>query len=299
MAGNYLIYILLMLIFPGRHRSSADIEVHREECITCHEELLRKSVVHPQLESICDICHASNGEDHPQGNQKGFSLTEKLPLLCFNCHSDFQDHSDLFPILHGPVSDSLSCINCHNPHSSDQPKLLIDGTNNLCLKCHNKTILTDSATVTNINQVLSRAISIHPPVESGGCVICHNPHFSEKKFLLIGNFPSDQYVQATSDNFEICFMCHETDLLEAPSTEFGTNFRNGKKNLHFVHINGDRGRNCTMCHDIHGAASDRLIRDKLKFGSWEMKIEFMLTDNGGSCLTACHSKKSYVRTAAN
>jgi predicted CXXCH cytochrome family protein len=294
MAG-YIILIVLLMFFPGSGLTSIHSGRSNAECLTCHGDLIKNTVVHPQLESICDICHTPTGADHPKKNVKGFTLTEKLPGLCFNCHSDFQEHMGAYPVVHGPMKDTLSCINCHNPHSSTQKKLLLDGTNDLCLKCHDRTIKNDSSRIRNIKQVLANAKSVHPAIE-GGCVTCHNPHFAEKRKLLIGYFSPDQYVKATPANFDLCFMCHDEDLLKAQSTEFGTNFRNGKKNLHFVHVNGEKGRNCTMCHDVHGAANDRLINDRLKFGSWEMKISFTTTKNGGSCLTACHSERSYDRT---
>jgi len=132
-------------------------------------------------------------------------------------------------------------------------------------------------------------------VESGECTTCHNPHFSEKKLLLTSNFPESQYVKAEIDKFDLCFMCHDADLFNARDTESGTNFRNGKVNLHFIHVNSDKGRNCNMCHDVHGAQNLKLIRDKVKYGSWEMTIKFTGEDDGGSCLTACHSEKKYNR----
>lgn len=298
MTGNYILLLLLFVLLPGRWKPEASFEKQTGECIECHGEMIKEPVIHPELESTCDICHASTGEDHPKPDVKGFSLAESLPLLCFNCHSDFQNNIDTYATVHGSVIDSKSCINCHNPHSSKQSSLLVDGTNNLCLRCHNKTIVTDISRIGNINQVLTRAKSVHSPVEGGGCVTCHNPHYSEKKSLLVGNFPSGLYTEATTENFELCFLCHDTDLLGSISTESGTNFRDGLTNLHFIHINGDKGRNCTMCHDIHGAAGDRLIRDRVVFGRWEMKIDFELSENGGACLTACHAKKIYDRTLA-
>ena len=296
MTGGYFILVLFLFFLQGVNQKVFVSETRQEDCITCHEDLMSKSVVHPELASTCDICHSSTGEEHPKSNVKGFALTEELPVLCFNCHSDFQDNMESYPIVHGAMKDSFTCLNCHNPHSSEQPGLITDGTNDLCLRCHNKTISKDSTSINNINQLLSRAKSIHPPIESGGCVTCHNPHFSELRSLLVGFFPSDQYVKSTLENFELCFMCHDSDILEAQLTEFGTNFRDGDRNLHFVHINGDKGRNCTMCHDVHGAANERLIIDRLKFGSWEMKMIFVPAENGGACLTACHSEREYNRT---
>jgi predicted CXXCH cytochrome family protein len=294
MAGYYIVIIMLLHLTYGNteHQSASYVNA---ECIACHGDLVSKNIVHPELKSTCDICHTSTGAGHPEKNVRGFILSEKLPVLCFNCHTEFQESAASLPVIHGPLKDSISCINCHNPHSSSQKNLLIDGTNDLCLNCHNKTIVTDSLKIRNIKQSVTNTKSIHQAIE-GGCVTCHNPHFSDKRELLIGNFPADQYVKGTTDKFEICFMCHDTDLLEARTTEFGTNFRNGKINLHFVHVNSEKGRNCTMCHDVHGAANDRLIIDNFKFGNQEMKIRFELTPVGGSCITACHVEKTYDRT---
>jgi predicted CXXCH cytochrome family protein len=257
MTISYIITCLIILITKsGLEEPVVQVNL-QANCISCHGDLIKNIVVHPNLATTCDICHTSTGNEHPKKNLKGFSLSEKLPVLCFNCHTEFQENYEKFPFVHGPVRDEVSCINCHNPHSSPEKKLVINGSNDLCLKCHNKTIKNDTSLITNIGQVISKARSVHRPVESGGCVTCHNPHFSEKRSLLIGSFPSEQYLKAETEKFELCFMCHDSDLLEAKTTEFGTNFRNGKVNLHYLHMNGEKGRNCTMCHDVHAAA----IRD--------------------------------------
>lgn len=298
MAGSYLIIFLALLISPGIKSELLSSEIRQESCISCHNILVNNTVVHPELATTCDICHTSTGKEHPDKSVKGFTLSEKLPVLCFNCHSDFQEHIDSYASVHSPLKDGASCLNCHNPHSSPENKLLISSPNDLCFVCHNKTIVKDSVRIRNISQILQKAKSVHPPVESGGCTNCHNPHFAENRALLIGKFPKEQYVKATAETFELCFMCHDKDLLEKQTTEAATNFRNGTKNLHFVHVSGDKGRNCIMCHDVHGAVNERLIIDKLKFGSWDMKISFSASEKGGSCLTACHSERQYDRTIA-
>jgi len=294
MIANYIL-ILIIILFTLLAGNKPVVTTKQQDCLSCHSVLIQNSVVHPDLATSCDICHTPSGEEHPKAGLKGFSLSEKLPTLCFNCHSDIQAGFDTLSIVHGPLKDKVSCINCHNPHSSPESRLLRYSAGNLCLTCHNKTIRTDSSVIGNIGQVISRAKSVHSPVESGECTTCHNPHFSEKKLLLTGNFPESQYVKAEIDKFDLCFMCHDADLFNARDTESGTNFRNGKVNLHFIHVNSDKGRNCNMCHDVHGAQNLKLIRDKVKYGSWEMTIKFTGEDDGGSCLTACHSEKKYNR----
>lgn len=286
-------YVFLM--FPVWNHNSGNIQQKTGECIKCHSDLLENLVIHPDIESSCDICHSPTGETHPDGNKKGFTLAEKLPELCFNCHSDFQENVGSYKIVHGALKDSRSCINCHNPHSSSQQHLLIPGGNNLCFSCHNKEIMYDSIKIKNIKKDLASAKSIHAPIESGGCITCHNPHFSEKNHLLVAGFPAGQYINSSKENYELCFMCHDSKLLEAQTSKTATNFRNGTINLHFVHVNKEKGRSCIMCHDVHGAPNERLITDRINFGSWEMKIEFKTSENGGTCLTACHGEKTYNR----
>ncbi|MCK4993003.1 MAG: hypothetical protein KAS29_21040, partial [Bacteroidales bacterium] len=81
----------------------------------------------------------------------------------------------------------------------------------------------------------------------------------------------------------------------AEVTTTATNFRNGDQNMHFLHINGTKGRNCNLCHDMHGSPNEHLIADKVMFGNWEMPVGFKALENGGSCLTGCHAEKQYVR----
>jgi predicted CXXCH cytochrome family protein len=296
MIANYILIFIIVLVTLMTGSKPAII-MKQKDCLSCHSGLIKNTVVHPDLATTCDICHTSLGEEHPKAGFKGFSLSEKLPILCFNCHSDIQANFDTLSLVHGPLGDTVSCINCHNPHSSAENRLLKYSAGKLCLTCHNKTIRTDSSVIANIGQTISRAKSVHSPVESGECTTCHHPHFSETKLLLTGNFPDSQYVKSEIGRFDLCFMCHDADLFSARETETGTNFRNGNANLHFIHVNSGKGRNCNMCHDVHAAQNLKLIRDKVKFGSWEMSIRFTWDEDGGSCLTACHSEKKYNRKA--
>ena len=114
-------------------------------------------------------------------------------------------------------------------------------------------------------------------------------------FLLSKPFPSGSYAPAVKENFAMCFNCHKSELMEKPVTTTATGFRNGDKNLHAVHINGEKGRSCVICHNPHGATNDHLINDKTTFGNWEMPIRFKPLENGGSCQPGCHAERKYER----
>ena len=91
-----------------------------------------------------------------------------------------------------------------------------------------------------------------------------------------------------------CFDCHDERLvLDAISTETG--FRNGKENLHYFHVNREKGRTCRACHQEHGSNQPKHIRSVVPFGRWEMKLDYTITETGGGCSTGCHVPKKYDR----
>lgn len=259
-------------------------------CYFCHTDYTEEEGAHaPVKEGYCLICHAVHG------SEEKYLLTEKTADLCFGCHTEVGEESKNSMMTHQPLTDERACSNCHNPHTSATSPLLRDETNTLCLGCHDKTITRDSVTITNISRLLQRSKTIHLPVVQGGCIMCHDPHSSGNRSLLTGYYTSEQYAEATLENFELCFLCHDTDLLEARETVYATNFRNGLQNLHALHTNGKKGRSCSMCHDPHGTPEDRLMVTTIQFASWPMKMEFTLTGNGATCATGCHGIKEYDR----
>ena len=130
---------------------------------------------------------------------------------------------------------------------------------------------------------------------NGGCSPCHLPHGSDYPAFLNAAFPVGNYAPAVRDSFDLCFQCHDSDLLDIEFTTTATNFRNGDTNLHFKHMNGPQARNCITCHDVHGSDNPRLIADKVPFGKWKLPIRYTVQDSGGTCWPGCHSQKQYVR----
>lgn len=295
----YIILSILLLNTLNRGTShlhacySNEKQINNEpNCKECHSDLIEQKNVHA-VASDCETCHQSNGSDHSIIS-KAFNFTEKLPQLCYTCHDVIQAEIDKSKVIHGAIKENKSCVNCHSPHATAEAKLLKKESKELCLSCHNKIIANDERKIANIKQKVTSSKVIHAAVEDG-CITCHKPHASDRKNLLADNFPSHEYTVVSKDSFALCFNCHDAALLEKETSDDATNFRNGNKNLHFLHINGIKGRSCTLCHDIHGSDNEHLIKSTVAFGKFEMKQYYNPTQTGGSCRNACHKENSYER----
>lgn len=267
-----------------------------ELCLSCHEKSKTESQlinVHVPFAEDCSNCHT------PHGANNNNLLLEKTPNLCLNCHDELISTSNNPQIRHKSVLENNDCSNCHSPHASNQNKLLSVNNKELCLNCHSKSIEIPNGVIGNIGEMLKEGNHIHAIIETEGCIVCHNLHKSNNIDLLTGSFPTSKYSSGKSEDFELCFSCHDSGLMENKTDSLSTNFRNGNQNLHFVHLNGEKGRNCNMCHNIHGSVFDYLITDKVKFGNWEMPLNYRKDINGGTCNTGCHVEKKYFRRLLN
>jgi predicted CXXCH cytochrome family protein len=257
-------------------------------CFECHENEVemegRESLHYPYGEETCTTCHKPHISEQPK------LLAQPLPDLCFNCH---EESTSAYP--HSPVKDG-KCMSCHKPHASTQGSLLIAENKEVCLNCHSKTYRTDSTLVNNIGQLISKSTYVHSAIEMDGCATCHAGHGTENASLLRKKYPAGFYTEAKAENFALCFDCHDGTILEEDVNVSGTNFRNGSQNLHYVHINGDKGRSCSMCHNVHASSNEHLIKETATYGKWNMKMNYKVLENGGSCFPGCHGELKYDRS---
>jgi predicted CXXCH cytochrome family protein len=119
-----------------------------ELCYRCHDnKLFTKKYVHvvAAIPNGCNLCH----NPHANNNQN-LLLRPTIFDLCTSCHSEQINGMHILGMEHLGIGESvhpvkgmpdpsnpskeLTCISCHNPHSSEYNRLLVQ--RNLCTKCH-------------------------------------------------------------------------------------------------------------------------------------------------------------------
>lgn len=256
------------------------IEGGADLCLVCHLDMkseLKKKVVHPPVVDGCSSCH------NPHGSSHRMLLNAEGEKLCFACHNEIADKIAQSKTVHSPIRSEKGCASCHAPHAENGENLLPKTGKTLCLDCH-PNVIKQSMKV------------LHGPIQDGSCTPCHDPHGSPYAALLVKEFPGDIYVPYSEEKFSLCFSCHKSDAFRYPDTSFSTGFRDGERNLHFLHVNiKNKGRNCNLCHAMHGGTLPKLLGESVPFGKWNLPLNFVKTDTGGSCTPGCHRDYAYDR----
>ena len=257
-----LVFVMAGVIFGmcsglGSLASAADPEC-RPVCLDCHFDETKGEHQHQAVKTGCQQCHEvahdSKTMTFPEGTPSKGLVAEKS-ALCFRCH-------DPLPFKwansHPDVLDQ--CLTCHDPHSSNSPKVLKEAEPGLCYTCHDK-------------KVCSGYTQSEGHLEKGlVCSTCHDPHSSPRKKLLRGEDPG------------ICYECHsESGMFEGKS--FHSAIGLGCSFCHDAHSTEEEGilkaqpaelcykchkpfnksvihppiEMCTSCHDPHASENDKLL----------------------------------------
>lgn len=263
-------------------------------CFECHtdreQQLEESNSVHAAAVDDCLNCHNPHSED------REYFIKDDLPQLCFQCHGDMEELLASSAVKHGVIEQGKRCLNCHNPHASEHDTLLNASSEEICYTCHDQPIETSKKQLTDIKALVEGSEYPHGPVADGDCVACHDPHASPYYRVLKEQYPSKYYSPFSFENYALCFSCHDKTFILNEQTEWLTGFRDGSRNLHFLHVNKpEKGRKCTNCHDVHASKGPKHIRETSIFGTWEMELMFEKTETGGSCDPGCHKRRSYDR----
>ena len=221
-------------------------------CLSCHQTGLHvpeNGSRHAALDAGCDTCHITHKTGPEPTLENRFHLTKSAPALCLACH-DAKD-ADLQKAHQNQPFATANCLQCHDPHQSASPKLMVKFTHapfeaRSCDTCHapakdGKVVLTQpdvkSLCVTchsDTAKFIETAKVPHPGA-AGNCTDCHNPHASNQPGL------------PKTDSVSICLQCHTDidDLRKKP-----------------VHHQPAFDQGCAVCHTPHGGDIDHLLRAK-------------------------------------
>lgn len=238
----------------------------------CHRKRLKAATyVHtPVAAAACVTCHGPVAPNPP------FGLTRTGQDICLGCHGGMRPLLKEAKTVHKPVKEA--CIGCHDPHGSESKVFLKEPEFTLCVSCHEKTTPDRMHQIENAN-------APHGPVAEGKCADCHTPHASNFNKLL----------KEGPKEAVICLSCHKETVVFNKRTTALTRFRNGNRNLHYLHVKRERGRTCLDCHEVHAGYQARTIRVSTPFGDWDIPIKFSRTETGGRCAASCHIGKQYDR----
>jgi len=195
-------------------------------CLTCHQGRTRihwQGSTHERNDVACASCHKIHTA-HDKARDKQ-TQTE----VCFTCHKE-QRVQITRPSRH-PIREGLvACSDCHNPHGSVGPSMVLrDNVNDTCYTCH--------------MEKRGPFVRTHQPVQEN-CAICHNPHGTTTPNLLRLRPPF------------LCQQCHE------PTSHRGnvaslTGTSTGANTL---------ARGCLNCHtNIHGTNNPANISNERTF----------------------------------
>ena len=308
----------------------------------CHNSYAKQKHVHQPVElGVCKFCHK-----YVDPKEHTFRLFRTKKELCGSCHQGKTDDLEIIPsveqlkanahqigtgrYIHEPLEEG-QCVDCHNPHASDN-EFLLSSPNivDVCKECHEMaenvktahepvakgecTKCHDSHSSDFENLLIENQRQLcfscheatkeeletfkypHRPALELECRECHAPHGSDYFRLLVKEYPPEFYAPFDVSIYALCFSCHNQNIVLVEETENMTDFRNGTLNLHYLHVNmPERGRTCRTCHATHASDLPKHLRDKVPYGGWGVPIGFEKTETGGGCYPGCHNPHAYDR----
>jgi predicted CXXCH cytochrome family protein len=166
-------------------------------CVECHGNITRVFPASPharvQVQNAamagstgCESCHGPGSKHVEAGGGRGKFIVNpaKNPSACYECHSQVEAEFHL-PQRHPVNEGHMNCLQCHDPHGTDifKPKggLAMGRQNESCAQCHREQ---------------TRPFVFEHEAMREGCVVCHNPHGSINRKLLV------------QSDANLCLKCH-------------------------------------------------------------------------------------------
>ncbi len=230
-----------------------------------------KKFKEPAMEKGCVACHLDCNQLTPaiQKEPPDYYLKAKEPELCQECHATFG--KDLGPAHDNQPLGKSKCSGCHDPHSSDIPKLLLKFPHGpyaarLCSACHpaptKGKVELAAANVdslcyechTNFKAEMAGARSRHKLLDKSkrSCMECHDPHAANQEYVL------------KKPEQDLCLSCHverpeKTTQGDSGSLTFDSTDM-PHLNLSSKYVHEPAKKSCLMCHDAHASEFPNELR---------------------------------------
>ena len=266
----------------------------KELCLSCHTDtkaqLAKAKFVHEPVKGECSACHDAHASNF------AMQIKQSPSELCASCHQKEVTLANSAKYKHTVVTKDNACANCHTAHGGDLADLMKQEPAKMCMSCHDKPIMENGQQkVAAVAEVGNKDLVKHGPIRDGNCSGCHSTHGAEHDALLTKAYPAQFYQKFEEQKYDLCFTCHDKQLVLHKDAKGLTNFRNGQSNLHYVHVNKEKGRSCRACHSTHASPNELHVRETTPYGNWQMPIKFTKTQTGGSCSPGCHKPYDYDR----
>ena len=121
------------VVFKKGTYTATESEIQSGACLSCHQSGKRNhwsGSQHQSRDIPCASCHSVHVKSDPV-------LTKVTqPEVCFTCHKTERAQTHRIS-THPLAAGKMSCSDCHNPHGSTGPKLLVkNNVNETCYTCH-------------------------------------------------------------------------------------------------------------------------------------------------------------------
>jgi DmsE family decaheme c-type cytochrome len=217
--------------FPFGKKVKKDIAKHNARCAECHQGdklILWLGSTHSRRDVACSQCHTMHTPRDPALDRM------KVADMCMNCHTEKIAYIKR-PSRHPTLEGKVTCIDCHAPHGSAGPKLMVkDSVVATCYTCH--------------MEKRGPFLWNHLPVTQD-CSICHNPHGSVNPNLLKLRPPflCQQCHEPTSHRGNLPTLFTDSPIPSTPSNPFASGTAAGGNRV------PAQARACLNCHNnTHG-----------------------------------------------
>jgi DmsE family decaheme c-type cytochrome len=206
--------------------SPSEVKDQNTACMTCHRNDQKRTHWQGGAHQVADVACTSCHETHAAHDKVRDKRTQ--PDVCFTCHKD--QRAQVRKFSHHPIAEGkTACSDCHNPHGSAGPKLLVKNTvTETCYTCH--------------AEKRGPYLWEHQPVTED-CTNCHTPHGSNITPLLKSRPPF------------MCEECHDgPHQSKSPVAENAAGIQGGLTGNPANPSTSFTGRACMNCHSmVHGS----------------------------------------------